>query len=104
MAYIILTADSVLQVAMQSNKEVFDRIKGADVMCEALMELMKPEFDAALEKQVAIEVEKQVKERIETQVNAKVKEQVDAQVAKATADKDARIRELEAKLAAVGIE
>lgn len=93
-------ADSVLQVAMQSNKEVFDRIKGADVMCEALMELMKPEFDAALEKQVAIEVEKQVKERIETQV----KEQVEAQVAKATADKDARIRELEAKLAAAGIE
>ena len=92
MAYIILTADSVLQVAMQSNKEVFDRIKGADVMCEALMELMKPEFDAALEKQVAIEVEKQVKERVE------------AQVAKATADKDARIRELEAKLAAAGIE
>lgn len=85
---------------MQSNKEVFDRIKGADVMCEALMELMKPEFDAALEKQVAIEVEKQVKERIEAQV----KEQVEAQVAKATADKDARIRELEAKLAAAGIE
>ena len=43
-------ADSVLQVAMAENKEVFDLIKaeGDDNMCDALRQLMEPEFTQAL--------------------------------------------------------
>ena len=39
-------ADSVLQVAMSANKETFDKLKEDSSMCEALMELMRPEYEA----------------------------------------------------------
>ena len=64
---------------------VFDNIKEELPMCEALMRLMKPEFDAALDKAV----------------NAKINEAVNEAI---VAEKDAQINELKAKLAAAGIE
>ena len=40
-------ADAVLQVSVSANKKIYDGIKGRDTaMCEALRELMKPEWDA----------------------------------------------------------
>ena len=41
-------ADSVLQVAMSANKETFDELKEDSSMCEALMELMRPEYEAGM--------------------------------------------------------
>lgn len=44
-------ADSVLQVAVQKNPDVFNKLKEVDKgMCEALKELMKPELDEAVKK------------------------------------------------------
>lgn len=42
-----LNADSILQLAMAENKALFDRLKEGRDMCEALKELMRPEFEAA---------------------------------------------------------
>ena len=42
-----LNADSILQLAMAENKSLFDRLKEGRDMCEALKELMRPEFEAA---------------------------------------------------------
>ena len=74
---------------------VFDNINEGLPMCEALMRLMKPEFDAALDKAF----------------NAKINEAVNKATSKffaekeaIVAEKDAQINELKAKLAAVGIE
>ncbi|MBO5031468.1 MAG: hypothetical protein J6D08_06225 [Lachnospiraceae bacterium] len=46
-------ADSLFQVALKANPASFYIVKEDSDMCEALMELMKPEFDAALSKAVA---------------------------------------------------
>jgi hypothetical protein len=46
-------ADSVLQVTMQENTKVFEKLKEDEKMCEALRELMKPEIEA--EKKAAVE-------------------------------------------------
>lgn len=89
-------ADSVLQVALNQNMPVFDNIKEGLPMCEALMRLMKPEFDAALDKAV--------NEKIDEAVNEAVSKAVDEAVSKVSAEKDAQINELKAKLAAAGIE
>lgn len=43
-------ADSVLQVAMSANYDMFDDLKKEDpIMCDALKKLMKPELDAAVD-------------------------------------------------------
>ena len=55
-------ADSVLQVAIKENPKIFGGVKDGENMCEALMELMKPEFEAALAKEVKKEVDKQMEE------------------------------------------
>lgn len=85
-------ADSVLQVALNQNMPVFDNIKEGLPMCEALMQLMKPEFDAALDKAVNAKIDEAVNEA------------VNEAVSKISAEKDAQINELKAKLAAAGIE
>lgn len=41
-------ADAVLQLAIKENQVAFGVVKDGEYMCEALMELMKPEFDAAV--------------------------------------------------------
>lgn len=43
-------ADSILQVSMQANQDIAKVLKGSGDMCEALMELMKPEIQE-IEKQ-----------------------------------------------------
>lgn len=40
-------ADSILQLALAENPNLFNRIKEVSTMCEALRTLMKPELDAA---------------------------------------------------------
>ena len=44
--------DSVLQVAMQENEEIFSEVKEEGNMCEALVKLMEPEMKAAINKAV----------------------------------------------------
>lgn len=43
-------ADSVLQLAIANNKEIFERLKGDEFMCQALRELMAEEIDEELYK------------------------------------------------------
>ncbi len=40
-----INADAILQVSVSANQELYDKIRGDGVMCEALRELMKDEFD-----------------------------------------------------------
>ncbi len=84
-------AESVLQVAMSKNKEIFDIVKEESKMCEALRELMKPEIDAEVTKRLDAEVAKRVDAEVEAKIN------------KITAEKDEEIKTLKAKLAAAGI-
>ena len=44
--------DSVLQVAMQENEEVFNEIKEDENMCEALRKFFEPELNEAIEKAI----------------------------------------------------
>lgn len=66
-------ADSVLQIALNANIILFNNLKEDSTVCEALMELFKPEFDAKLKEEV---------------------EKKDAIIA----DKDKQIKELQEKL------
>ena len=79
--------DSVMQVAVSENEKAFSALKGDESMCQALMDLMKPEFDQAVEaevkRQVAAEVKRQVAAEVKRQVAAEVKRQVAAEVEKA---------------------
>ena len=43
-------ADSVLQLAIANNKEIFERLKGDEFMCQAMRELMAEEIDEELYK------------------------------------------------------
>ena len=43
-------ADSVMQLSVDLNKDVFGLVKGESKMCEALRELMKPEIDEEIKK------------------------------------------------------
>lgn len=43
-------ADSVLQLAMANNKEIFEKLKGEQFMCQALRELMADEIEEELQK------------------------------------------------------
>lgn len=100
-------ADSVLQVALNQNMPVFDNIKEGLPMCEALMQLMKPEFDAALDKAVNEKINEAVNEAVSKAVDEAVNEassRFAAEKNAIVAEKDAQINDLKAKLAAAGIE
>jgi len=59
----MMHADSVLSVAMEANPETFEDLKkDGGSMCEQLMRLMKPEFDAALNAAVKDAVNDAVKD------------------------------------------
>lgn len=47
------------------NRKLFNLVKEGDIMCEALMEIMKPQFDAALSKAVDEAVNKAVDEAVD---------------------------------------
>lgn len=51
-------ADTVMDVVMHANKSLFEQVKEEPDMCEALAELMKPEFNAAMEKAMEEGMEK----------------------------------------------
>ena len=55
-------ADSVLQVSMSANYEVFENLKKEDpIMCDALRELMKPELEEAADKKAKDIAERMVR-------------------------------------------
>lgn len=68
--------DSILQVAVRENEKIFREIKEEGKMCEALMELMKPEFDAALDKAVNREVNKAVNKAVKNENVRKEREMI----------------------------
>lgn len=78
--------ESVMDIVIHANEQIFEEAKGN--MCNALMELMKDEFDAALneavEKAVAKEIAKEVAKAVAKEV--------------AEAERRAEQRELENKL------
>ncbi|MBQ8804039.1 MAG: hypothetical protein IJZ53_10415 [Tyzzerella sp.] len=45
-----LYGDSILQVALKENEEIFDKLKGDKDMCEALRKLMEPEIKEEVQK------------------------------------------------------
>ncbi len=118
-------AESVLQVAMSKNKEIFDIVKEESKMCEALRELMKPEIDAAVEikvkEKLAEELAKELskmddaiaekdnaiaeKDNVIAEKDNAIAEKDNAIAEKdnAIAEKDKEIQILKAKLAAAGI-
>ena len=53
--------DSVLQVAMQENEEIFNNVKEEGTMCEALMKLMEPEVKEVVNREVKKAVNSAVK-------------------------------------------
>ena len=82
-------SESVLQVVMSRNTDIFDKIKEVPTMIEALAQLMKPEID------------KMIAER-EAEATARVNAEKDAVIAQKEAENKKAleyIKELEAKLA-----
>ena len=59
-------ADSVMQVALEENSGVFGIVREDKEMCEALVELMKPEFDAAVNAAVDKKEEEGIRILVET--------------------------------------
>lgn len=56
------------------NRKLFNLVKEGDIMCEALMEIMKPEFDAALSKAVDEAVNEAVNKAVDEAVDVTAKE------------------------------
>ena len=97
-------AESVLQVAMSKNKEIFDIVKEESKMCEALRELMKPEIDAAVEIKVKEKLAEELAKELSKMDDAIAeKDNAIAEKDNAIAEKDKEIQILKAKLAAAGI-
>ena len=44
--------NAVLQVSVTANNEIYDKVRGDDIMCQALRELMKDEIDKEIEQKV----------------------------------------------------
>ncbi len=63
-----LNAESVLHLARAENEPLFNRLKEENNMYPTLMDLMKPEFDAALDKAVNEAVDKAVNEAVDKSV------------------------------------
>lgn len=85
-------ADEVIQVAMSANSSRFEELKKEDpYMCEALMELMKPEFDAKLESELKKELDKELKkntEQVTETVTKSVTKSVTSRVRKEDSQKE----------------
>ena len=61
-------ADSVWEIVTTQNRELILSMREDESMCKALAEIMKPEFDAAVEEAVEKAVEKAVVEAVEQAV------------------------------------
>ena len=62
-------ADSILQLAFAENPDIVKKLKEVPDMCEALMTLMKPEFDEAVSKAVSETVSKAVSQAVSKAVS-----------------------------------
>ena len=59
-------ADSVLEVSIRANKQIIEELRGDESMCEALLEIMRPEVEI-----IAKESEKKGKEKGRAEGEAK---------------------------------
>ncbi len=62
-------ADTIWEMVAGVNEELIDKMREDDIMCQALMRIMKPEFDAALEVAVEAAVEEAVSKVKESAFN-----------------------------------
>lgn len=69
-------ADSVMQVVLKENGEVFDQVKEDENMCQALRELMAKEIQEEVQKQVQEEVQKKLEEELQKQLYQLVQKKV----------------------------
>ena len=91
-------ADSVLQLVLSENKEMFEKLRGIPTVCEALKTLMKPEMDAAVDAAVDVAVTAVVREK-DAVIQAK---EAEIQTKEAVIQsQNARIEELMAQVAAM---
>ena len=60
-------ADSVLEVAMQANKEIVKRLRGDESMCQALWEIMEPEISQIVDERIQKRVEEEKQKLLEEQ-------------------------------------
>ena len=98
-------ADSVLQLVLSENKEMFEKLRGIPTVCEALKTLMKPEMDAAVDAAVDVAVTAVVREK-DAVIQAKEAEiqtkEAELQTKEAVIQsQNARIEELMAQVAAM---
>ena len=100
-------ADSVLQLVLSENKEIFEKLRGIPTVCEALKTLMKPEMDAAVtaavkEKDAVIQAKEAEIQTKEAEIQTKEAEiQTKDEVIQS---QNARIEELMAQVAAMAKE
>lgn len=84
-------ADSVVQVSVSANESIYDRLKKEDpLMCDALRELMRPEFEE-MEQQVTQQVTQKVTQQVTKQVTKQVR---DADLKESKKQTKAQIRTL----------
>ena len=87
--------DAIFEVSVATNKEVVEELlRGDETMCQALMEIMKPEIDeivntAVLQerKKTAERVEKETAERVEKETAERVEKETAERVEKETAER-----------------
>ena len=87
--------DAIFEVSVAANKEVVEELlRGDETMCQALMEIMKPEIDeivntAVLQerKKTAERVEKETAERVEKETAERVEKETAERVEKETAER-----------------
>ena len=90
-------ADSVLQLVLSENKEMFEKLRGIPTVCEALTTLMKPEMDAAVD--AAVREKNAVIQAKEAEIQTK---EAELQTKEAVIQsQNARIEELMAQVAAM---
>ena len=87
-------ADSVLQLVLTENKEIFYKLRGIPTVCEALKTLMQPEMDAAVD--VAVTAVAKEKDAVIQAKDAEIQTK-DAVIQ----SQNARIEELMAQVAAM---
>lgn len=57
-------ADSVLEVSIRANKQLIEKLRGDDSMCQALLEIMEPEINEIVESKVQKKIQEKVQESI----------------------------------------
>ena len=83
--------DAIFEVSAVANKEVIEElVRGGGNMCQALMEIMKPEIDKIVniavmqEKETAKRVEKETAERVEKETAERVEKENERKIKETT--------------------